>query len=617
MKKILVAGDVEGHFEFLFSKINAFKQKNQEFDFCLCVGRTLSPNFNLNDLISNKLPIPLPIYFIEAGELSPVLNTLYPEGHEICPNLHFLGKAGIKVIQGISVAYLSGLQSEWSPEVQLKIQKYDPGAYTMKEINSILIQKDNKEYKKGIDILLTSEWPRGFDSNIQITFDKNIEAKSTDVTTLVKYLKPRYHFVGLEDIFYKRAPYSNDENSYITRLISIAKIPKDATVPAKQQYLFALQLKNINELTPEELLVKTPDTTMNPYMSNTFEINKSQPYKMQKTEGRGGQEEAKANPPQPEKLTENIALHFSGFDRRTKDIDIEEFLSRWGDIQDFQLIYDHETGRHRGSGFVLFKELKVTQLALNESGKYSLQGRKIYFNKASKGAVEKGKLSRQNAECWFCLDNPNVAKELIVFVGEEMYIALDKGPINQHHLLIIPIDHYPNAISLPLKASDELQMLKVKLTERFENEYGELLIFYERYIKVTQNIAHMIVNAVPYKKEQFAIVLEEFEKRIKNARFNTFELKPEEKLPDLVYDNEYYFYLEIVNPASRRKNQFYAKRYLLVMKESEVRSFPKDYGRELYCDVMECRHKIDWKNCLLSEGDIKSLGFEFKKLLNK
>jgi diadenosine tetraphosphate (Ap4A) HIT family hydrolase len=359
------------------------------------------------------------------------------------------------------------------------------------------------------------------------------------------------------------------------------------------------------------LLARTTDTTNNPYLTASLEIKKgNDPYKQVKTE------ETKAEEP-VEELKENIALYFSGFDRRTKDVDIQEFLDRWGKYKDFQLLNDAETGRHRGTGFVLFEQLKTTQQALRESGKYSLHGRKIYFSKANKGAIQGGKLATQNSECWFCLDNPNVAKDLIVFLGDNLYVALDKGPINQHHLLIIPIDHYSNALSLPLKVSDELQILKGKIAERYERQYGELVIFYERYMRVTHNIAHMIVNAVPFKRENFAMVVEDIEKKMAQARYNIFEMKPEEKLSEMVLEHEYYFYLELINPESKQKNQYYAKRYLLIMKEKEIKSFPKDFGRELCCDIFNCRNRIDWKNCILNENETKSLSLEIKKLLNK
>ena len=38
--------------------------------------------------------------------------------------------------------------------------------------------------------------------------------------------------------------------------------------------------------------------------------------------------------------------------------------------------------------------------------------------------------------------------ELVASVGEEMYVALDKGPINPSHCLVIPIEHYASLAAL-------------------------------------------------------------------------------------------------------------------------------------------------------------------------
>ena len=40
-------------------------------------------------------------------------------------------------------------------------------------------------------------------------------------------------------------------------------------------------------------------------------------------------------------------------------------------------------------------------------------------------------------------------KHLVVSVGEEVYVALAKGPLNAEHVLILPITHYPAGSQLP------------------------------------------------------------------------------------------------------------------------------------------------------------------------
>ena len=81
-----------------------------------------------------------------------------------------------------------------------------------------------------LDILLTSEWPSEFDSNIKTDENlRDLEYLSTEVAHLARFSKPRYHIVGLENIFYKRLPYLNEKSEHITRMIAMGKVPKDET----------------------------------------------------------------------------------------------------------------------------------------------------------------------------------------------------------------------------------------------------------------------------------------------------------------------------------------------------------------------------------------------------
>jgi hypothetical protein len=77
-------------------------------------------------------------------------------------------------------------------------------------------------------------------------------------------------------------------------------------------------------------------------------------------------------------------------------------------------------------------------------------------------------------ECWFCLSNPNIAKHLIVAVGNECYLTLPKGQlIPTHgqtksrndgissvpgggHVLIVPIAHFPTLASASRDIADSV-----------------------------------------------------------------------------------------------------------------------------------------------------------------
>lgn len=110
MRKILVSSDCNGNLDFLFFKIEALQKKNS-FDFVLCIGSVFSslPSFKADTKIH------IPIFFIDSGELGKSLSTLYPEGHEVVPNLTFLGRSGIKDILGVKIAYLNGVENTRHP----------------------------------------------------------------------------------------------------------------------------------------------------------------------------------------------------------------------------------------------------------------------------------------------------------------------------------------------------------------------------------------------------------------------------------------------------------------------------------------------------------------------
>lgn len=76
------------------------------------MGETLSPKNTLEKYLSLELPIPIPTYFIDCSVLSASLNNLYPNGKEVVKDFHFLGRSGLKTIQNLRIAFLSGRKSD-------------------------------------------------------------------------------------------------------------------------------------------------------------------------------------------------------------------------------------------------------------------------------------------------------------------------------------------------------------------------------------------------------------------------------------------------------------------------------------------------------------------------
>ena len=63
----------------------------------------------------------------------------------------------------------------------------------------------------------------------------------------------------------------------------------------------------------------------------------------------------------------------------TKDADLEEFFSKYGQLAEIKLIQDIQTGRSKGFAFLTFENQQDAEASLEANGT-ELQGRKIRVN---------------------------------------------------------------------------------------------------------------------------------------------------------------------------------------------------------------------------------------------
>ncbi|XP_076298186.1 CWF19-like protein 1 isoform X2 [Lasioglossum baleicum] len=110
-QKVLICGDVEGHFKFLFNKVEAINKKSGPFDFLLCVGNFFGEdNIELEVYKNAAKHISVPTYIIGANRESDLKNYPDEDGCEICHNLTYLGKRGVyTATSGLKIAYGSKL----------------------------------------------------------------------------------------------------------------------------------------------------------------------------------------------------------------------------------------------------------------------------------------------------------------------------------------------------------------------------------------------------------------------------------------------------------------------------------------------------------------------------
>lgn len=176
---------------------------------------------------------------------------------EICSNLTFLGNRGLYTASsGIKIAYVSGLEA---PNKDKQNWNFDDG--DVKAVrNSCLVNKTTMGEYRGVDILITSQWPQGIHDT-----DTN---GSKLVSWLASEIKPRYHFSGCNGVFYERLPYRNSAGpntqlELATRFISLAVVGN----ADKSKYIYALHIASLDKMRLLELIQKTTTETPCPYDS--------------------------------------------------------------------------------------------------------------------------------------------------------------------------------------------------------------------------------------------------------------------------------------------------------------------------------------------------------------
>ncbi|EGC36123.1 hypothetical protein DICPUDRAFT_87565 [Dictyostelium purpureum] len=276
--KILVCGDIGGNFQQLYKRVATVNKSNGPFHLLLCVGAFFEPfsashdsnqseqnqNDQDQDGEQNKISfpkelqsykddkevIPIPTYFIAYTPTDyKYIEKFSNENGEICKNLTYLGKSGIKDLMGLNVAYLSG-------KVDYPIKEESNDSMTIIKTDIEKLINDSKDKK--IDIFLSNQWARGVLNNVQSgipTFLKTPYKIGMDsIKEVVQSTNPAYHF-SKNSFYFQRPPYLNHSNeTKVTRFLSLAPVYNEK----KEKYLFAMNYQPAKEVT-------TNDATLNPF----------------------------------------------------------------------------------------------------------------------------------------------------------------------------------------------------------------------------------------------------------------------------------------------------------------------------------------------------------------
>ena len=166
---MLVVGNVNGEITKLFQLVDNIQSKKGKFDLLFCVGKFFPPTvedmkqFKREVLQSEKSRMPIDTFFVDSSEMiAPFMNSAKGrDGVSFAKNLSFIGRSGIKVIKGLRVAFISGVDSDL---LGSEVMGADPEKeYLANHFVSADINKVIGEYQElvkesgqvGVDLLLT------------------------------------------------------------------------------------------------------------------------------------------------------------------------------------------------------------------------------------------------------------------------------------------------------------------------------------------------------------------------------------------------------------------------------------------------------------------------------
>ena len=328
--KILVSGDVEGNISALFKRVEAVNAKAGPFEMLLCVGSFFGPgNLGWSDYKSGRCKVPLPTYIL--GPTAPTQLSSFPDlaGCELAENLIYLGRQGcFTTKEGLRIAYISGSQAQDSLEA-------GGHNYTVESLNSLeatlrfrlmlytldacfnitFFRWDNDKYV-GVDILLSSDWPKGISNNLRQRPDGVDDERlgSALISRLTLLSRPRYHFAGLHGEHFERPPYRNhasgsELSKHVTRFISLAKVGNKE----KKKWLYAFNIAPLTVMDHHELVSQPQGVTDMPFREQHITIDSGSKgdqfrwdmnAKMDEGDGRGrkrkrGEGDTGGGPPKP------------------------------------------------------------------------------------------------------------------------------------------------------------------------------------------------------------------------------------------------------------------------------------------------------------------------------
>ncbi|XP_074579216.1 zinc finger CCCH domain-containing protein 59 [Curcuma longa] len=591
--RILLCGDVLGRLNLLFKRVHLFKKSMDPFDALLCVGQFFPDSDDgideVADYFEGRSAVPIPTYFIgdygvgavrflSAASKPHAARGFKTDGLEVCPNLFWLKGSGKFSLLGLSVVYLSGKRPS---DVD------GSGGYSEDDIGALraLAEEDGV-----VDLFLTNEWPSGVSTGADTS---NAPSEVTDlsdtdpvISELAKEIKPRYHIAGTKGVFYEREPYSNDKSAHFTRFLGLASVGNKN----KQKFIHGITPMPASIMSTTEISARPPNMTMSPYMHVEPANHASESLKRpgypdsqywrydtsQKRQRKGGSN------------GEKLCFKFTSIGSCSQGMKCN-------------FRHDEESRAHYMRN-VCFDFLNKGKCERGPDCKFghSLTEEGASFSQNMQPHSGQGGRERT---CWFCLSSPNVEMHLVLSIGESYYCALAKGPLVPNHVLLVPIEHCPNTLTMPSDTEAELEKYKTALSEYF-NKQAKAIVFFEW---VSPQSPHANLQVIPIPLSQASNVKRIFKLASKKLGFefealnlDTSNCQGRKQLRSQFHSNSCMFYVELPDCST-------------LFHVIDDKKFPVQFGREVMAGLLNLADRADWRNCKLSKQEEEQMAREFKE----
>ena len=198
--------------------------------------------------------------------------------------------------------------------------------------------------------------------------------------------------------------------------------------------------------------------------------------------------------------------------------------------------------------------------------------------------------------CWFCLSNPAARKHLIADIGDEVYLALAKGPLTREHVIIVPIEHISSTeANMSKSMSDELEKY-MKIANSIHD--GKFAIFFKMSANPTHHFHIQAISIDAGKLDDFIEFLEDFSVKL------GYNFKPRiGNTTGMAACFEFSYVSKTGNIVT------------LAHEYDAAAFFPAQYGRQVLASFLEIEGGGDWKTLLYTEEDEKAFVSDLKKRL--